>query len=251
MKKSILFVLTIALSSLAYSQCDIDPALQDTAFGVFPDTATNFPPALINMAYLAQIDVKVPQDAGVVDPASAGIPVDSGAVTNVIGLPPGIIYECNSHTTSFCTFLGDSIGCAVLTGTPTQAGVFPLTIELTGFITFVGLPLPIPLSFDGYELVVEDPSGLNNPENFKVSLNQNVPNPFTGQTRIPFLVSNSGQVEITVSTLLGQEVFRTIYNADAGNNYLDFDGSSLDAGIYMYSITSGREKFTRKMFIEK
>ncbi|MEM7162408.1 MAG: T9SS type A sorting domain-containing protein [Bacteroidota bacterium] len=249
MKKLILGFAVLLMSFSAYSQCTPNPAFQDSAFGVWPDTATGFPAADLNMMYLTQLDVKVPNDAGVVEPIYAGVPIDSGAVSAVNGLPAGIFYECLSHTDAYCTFLGDSSGCAVLTGTPTEAGVFPLSIELTGYITVFGLPLGVPLTFEGYELLVIDPLGLNNPADFEVSLGQNVPNPFEGQTRIPFSVNDAGTVQISISTLLGQEVYKRELNVNRGNNFIDVDGSQFDTGIYLYTITSGLRSETRKMIL--
>ena len=250
MKKIVLFISIITCSLSSFGQCNADLSLMDSLFGVWPDTLTNFPPAQLNMAYSTQLDVRIPADASVVNPAFQ-LPVDSGFVADVIGMPPGLSYVCNSQTGAFCTFLGDTVGCAVIEGTPTVAGVYPLVIEMTGYVTFAGFATPVPLTFTGYKIVVSEPSGIGEALTAKLELSQNIPNPFETITNIPFSVPNAGEVEIIVSTLLGKKLISTKLQAEAGDNSYEFDASLIGSGLYLYSISTGDQKITRKMFVKK
>lgn len=251
MKKIIPFLFLVAAVQMTYGQCTPNPMYQDSAFGVWPDTITNFPPAQLNMAYNTVIDVKIPEDAGAVDPLFTGTDVDSAVVANVSGLPPGLIYDCNSQTPAPCTFLGNSAGCAAISGTPTMVGTFPLTIELIGYVTFVGNALPVPLAFGGYKIVVSGPNGLNDPSLYSAKLMQNVPNPFEIRTDIPFTLMKNSEVELNVSTILGKEILVKKIQGLAGENTFEFDASLLGSGLYLYSITTDGQKITRKMFVKK
>lgn len=251
MKKIILSVLFTCVINLFWGQCTPDPQYADSLFGAWPDTITNFPSADINMPYEAILNIKVPDDAGVLSEALEGVPIDSGVVTNVDGLPPGLSYECNSHTPEPCTFLGDSTGCAIISGTPTQAGEYPL--EITGNIwgTLLGFPTSVPLVFSGYKIVVSDPNGLNDPNALNVRLEQNVPNPFANKTNIKFHLDNGQAVNITISNMIGQEVYSTRILGSPGENVFEFNANELNEGIYIYSVDTGSYTLTKRMVVRR
>ncbi|MDD5766499.1 MAG: membrane dipeptidase, partial [Candidatus Marinimicrobia bacterium] len=82
------------------------------------------------------------------------------------------------------------------------------------------------------------------PDRFSVS--QNYPNPFNPTTRIAFSVSQTGEVEILVHNLLGQEVGRRRQILSAGKYEIDWRGMG-STGIYFYTIRSAGKSMTRKM----
>jgi hypothetical protein len=82
---------------------------------------------------------------------------------------------------------------------------------------------------------------------------QNVPNPFNGQTEIGFTVPEDGHYTLKVYNYLGQEV-STLFNEDAvtGTDYkVKFDGSGMQSGIYMYTLSSDNFRATKKMNLIK
>jgi hypothetical protein len=82
---------------------------------------------------------------------------------------------------------------------------------------------------------------------------QNFPNPFTGETEIRFSVPEDGKYALTLYNYLGQEV-ATLFNGEAatGSVYsVMFDGSSLGAGIYTYTLRGADMVETRKMNLIK
>jgi hypothetical protein len=82
------------------------------------------------------------------------------------------------------------------------------------------------------------------------ALGQNYPNPFAGETVIPFDVTATSQVRVTVFDVLGRTV-GTLLDAQLapGSYETRFDASSLSAGVYLYRIEAGEHAETRRMMI--
>ena len=74
------------------------------------------------------------------------------------------------------------------------------------------------------------------PESFQ--LQQNYPNPFNPVTTISFTLPEPDQVSITVFDMLGREVavLRDNTSKSAGTHTIEFDGSSLSSGVYLYNV---------------
>ncbi|HZW39224.1 MAG TPA: T9SS type A sorting domain-containing protein [Ignavibacteriaceae bacterium] len=99
-----------------------------------------------------------------------------------------------------------------------------------------------------YSKIVE--VGINNPSKFL--LNQNYPNPFNPSTIISFNVPEKSNVTLKVFDMLGNEVATLINEVkDAGYYNIDFDGSRLTSGIYVYELSHGVYRSIRKMTLLK
>jgi hypothetical protein len=84
------------------------------------------------------------------------------------------------------------------------------------------------------------------------SLEQNYPNPFNPKTVINFSIPVSGNVDLKVYNVLGKEVkvlTDRFYNT--GRHQVEFDGSELSSGVYLYTISSGDYYKSRKMILIK
>lgn len=105
------------------------------------------------------------------------------------------------------------------------------------------------------EITVGPQVGINSissniPKSF--SLYQNYPNPFNPATIIKFTIPKNSFVSIKVFDIVGREVKDVInQNLIAGEYKVDFDGSSLESGIYFYRIIAGDFYETRKMILLK
>jgi hypothetical protein len=102
-----------------------------------------------------------------------------------------------------------------------------------------------------YEIVndIAD-ENLDIPQQF--ALKQNYPNPFNPATIIPFEVSRTGQVRLTIYNVLGQEVAVLLNRImPAGRFQVRFDGLNLASGIYIYELRSEDISLRKPMILLK
>jgi hypothetical protein len=83
-------------------------------------------------------------------------------------------------------------------------------------------------------------------------LEQNYPNPFNPSTTIRFTLSESGNANLKVFNMLGQEV-ATLANErlNAGSHTFSFDASSLASGMYIYRLQAQNQTITKRMMLIK
>ncbi len=84
------------------------------------------------------------------------------------------------------------------------------------------------------------------------SLHQNYPNPFNPSTTISFELPGNSNVKLAVYNLLGEEV-KVLVNStlSAGTHKIEFNGSDLASGMYIYRISVGGLSFSRKALLLK
>src|SRR5690606_21501524 len=69
------------------------------------------------------------------------------------------------------------------------------------------------------------------------SLSQNYPNPFNPATTISFSLASESKVTLKIFDVLGQEVTTLVNgNLNAGIHNLNFNASSINSGVYFYTI---------------
>jgi hypothetical protein len=109
------------------------------------------------------------------------------------------------------------------------------------------------------EAAVTIPTGVGDdaPRLTRLSLDANVPNPFSGTTELRVGLPNAGDVAVDVYDVAGRRVFARRYGqVAAGWNRITFeargtDGALLPSGVYFYRVTTGTETLTRKMVIQR
>ncbi len=88
------------------------------------------------------------------------------------------------------------------------------------------------------------------PSNY--SLSQNYPNPLNPSTIISFSLPYKNFVTLKVYNLLGEEVASLISKEmEAGNYSFNFQSENLPSGIYLYTLSAGKFKDTKKMILLK
>jgi len=98
-------------------------------------------------------------------------------------------------------------------------------------------------TFTGVEPVAFDVPG-------EFSLSQNYPNPFNPETRITFAVKSSAFTTLKVYDLLGREVATLVEEPLAPGSYaVSFSGERLASGTYLYTLTAGSYRETRRMVL--
>ena len=88
-------------------------------------------------------------------------------------------------------------------------------------------------------------------ENNSIASVQNYPNPFSRETNVTINLVKSSDVSISVSTIMGQQVFETSQSKlPAGNHTVKLDASRLSPGVYFYTVKAGDQSVSRKMIVQ-
>lgn len=256
MKKTLLVTaLVIAAASVSGQACVPNILYVDSVFGVWPDTTTNFASGMVGVPYSQSLDLIVPQDAGDVDPNFAGVMLDSvsfSTVTGITGLPPGLSVACASQTPAPCTYLTGQLGCGVIIGTPTVAGYYPLTLNVTAYANLLDQVLPVERSFSGYSITIEENNvGIADLTLVGLGGVRNVPNPFSNRTVVEFQLGAAAPVDVSVFNLLGDKVYAQQLQGKPGVNKVPFEAGTLPDGVYLYRLQSGKDTFTGRMALNR
>jgi len=84
------------------------------------------------------------------------------------------------------------------------------------------------------------------------SLSQNYPNPFNPNTTISYQIPIAGKVSLKVYDILGKEVAVLVEEyKEIGKFIVNFNGSNLASGIYMYKLEAGNFVSTKKLVLMK
>ncbi|MFN6039830.1 MAG: T9SS type A sorting domain-containing protein [Bacteroidota bacterium] len=255
--------------------CTLDPVfIASPKVGISPDSVTNFAPGTVGVPYVQNITVKVPLDT--VDP-STGLTVcfnrfvlsNPTGVTN-FNLPPGLSMGSSTAALSNGTvngspslkFPGNANNCASIYGTPTTAGTYTLSMQVDAFGTPLLFGGNCPASPNagggtqlnttviGYYVIVINPNTTGMQETGVNTLNmENIPNPFSGKTKIKFFVREADDAELIVHDVLGNKVFSTKTKTTPGENEVLFDGSNLSSGMFFYTIKYRNFAETKRMII--
>ena len=86
------------------------------------------------------------------------------------------------------------------------------------------------------------------PESY--ALAQNYPNPFNPSTVIKYDLAKSGVTRINIYDSSGRLISQLLNQVmDAGHHELEFGGSDLPSGVYIYTLESDNFLKTRKMIL--
>jgi hypothetical protein len=249
MKKLLLIISAVFAISFANAQCTPDP--QYTSPGIYPDSATNMMVAYELTPYSQTITNVVPADTCVLIlfPPCTLLSLDSVVVESLTGLPPGLTFQCDNAD---CQYPGGQTGCAIISGTPNAgtAAIWDLTIELSAYVGGFGVPNPFTLDYYFIE-VLPQVNSVDENENNAFAIRQNKPNPFDEVTSIEYSLTENGKVTFEVYNLVGELVDSKSVNGNKGLNRLQFDGSELANGAYIYKMTNNGNTITKRMVISR
>jgi hypothetical protein len=78
------------------------------------------------------------------------------------------------------------------------------------------------------------------------------PNPFNPSTTISFTLPEAQRVTLNVFDISGRQVAQLVNGQrDAGTHRVNFDGSNLSSGVYLYTLSAGQNLTTGKMALVK
>ncbi|MBP8823173.1 MAG: T9SS type A sorting domain-containing protein [Flavobacteriales bacterium] len=251
MIRTLLFAASVAVGISGFSQCVPNPLYADSVYGVWPDTTENFIDGNLGVFYSDTLQLLIPSDAGLIDPLYNGFAIDSVALTQITGLPPGIDILCNSQTSAACTYLTGVVGCGLLEGTPTQTGTYTMSIEVVGYVQIFGITQAIPLAYTGYSITIGNLAGVDDLAIVRLGKVLNVPNPFADRTTIEFNLSKAAPVKVKVFNLVGEELWNKSLQGKAGLNRLPFGREGLESGIYIYRLEAAGTTWTGRMMVNR
>jgi hypothetical protein len=287
LKKLLTVVAVVAISAFAanaQAPCQNDAIYADSSAGIWPDADPGLPVACTNSDYSAVIQVKTLTDTSV---TFQGIPVQLKVkglkVLDVVGEPAGFVFAANYNDPNGYWLNGGADpnwieiqGCVLISapqsavaaaagGGPNNDGVYPISV----FVDVLAKGNPIPatytwvstlgtppygaaIEYSDYNIVVDVCNGISVQDALsqnKFDVAANFPNPFSNTTTIKFNTVKEEDVTLNVYNMVGSLVHTNKVRSEAGKNTLVFDGSKLAAGMYIYTMTNGKETVTKKMTI--
>lgn len=233
MKRSVLSLFIPLWFGLTLQAQPCIPVWPDTGYGILPDTIMNLPWATVNQPYETVVQFKVPPTILYNGVEVNIVKVHLTGVQGLADIPSSSAFSfaCNPAD---CIFAADSVGCVVITGTPTTAGNYPLTILANVYLTPV---LYVPFPTPGYRIIVQEDVGL--PLMPDVTALVLSPNPATSVLAVHCPEALTQNV-VRITDLYGREVFKTSTTATGALQQLDVTG--LRAGVYhvLLNTSSGR-----------
>jgi len=86
----------------------------------------------------------------------------------------------------------------------------------------------------------------------ELELYQNVPNPVMDNTSISFYLPEDGDVRLTVSNTIGQEIMTLASdNYTKGMHTIQMDANTMTTGVYFYKLESNNKSITKQLTLVK
>ncbi len=94
-------------------------------------------------------------------------------------------------------------------------------------------------------------ANINNIQNYKFKLFQNIPNPTNKSTTINYYLPKSGKAIFKVVNIVGEIIYSKEYKSIQGKNKIELDISNFDSGVYYYSLEFEVVLKVKKMIVLK
>lgn len=263
MKKLVLSLAAVCgLSVATFAQaCTPDPRFTNAPAGVYPLPDQTNP---IDTFFCVEQGGSATLTAVVPDSLTSPARLDltSIRISGLTGLPAGMSFANNvtfyspnprdaNQSTTDATFADRSIGCALIS-VPSATTIgdygFTITAVVNGFL---------PVTFGNgslvpgrYTLRVVAPGGCAvglesvGQGNFVGMTVQ--PNPTVGVATIKVASSKATQATMNIVNMMGQVINTQLVNLNEGEVMVDFDASSLSAGIYMVNMQTEDGRISRR-----
>ncbi|MBI5540267.1 MAG: T9SS type A sorting domain-containing protein [Bacteroidia bacterium] len=236
----------VAASFNTQAQCTPDPTCMDVLNPgeICPEI---LPDGTVGIPY-SQVVTIIPPATGSV--GGSTINIVKIKIKSVGNIPPGLTYVTNPANGEFAVTTPYTRYCTLISGTPTTAGTYPLIITVTPYISVFGAPVAVTDQVDDTSLAITihpGGTGYSIINQNKFSVLDSKPNPFSYSSKIGFISPSSGEVKLSVFDVVGNLIYKESMVAVRGENYFDFDGIKLCKGMYIYSISNGKDSFTKQL----
>lgn len=247
-KKLLSTFLFASTTIISVAQCtpDVSCVPSGKTYGICPDSTTGLKQGVVGVPYTETVSLMIPATGADLGQPSAT--VKDVQITSVDSLAPGLTYTC---TPSNCTFPGNSTGCVLITGTPTQVWNKRILVKAMAHVSVSGIPISYPQEFKQYRSIVTAATGIEVLSAVKFDVGQNIPNPFNGKSEIRFSVVNNESIDFKVYNLLGAVVYSTNFKAEKGMNTITIEANSFAPGVYVYSVANAAQTITKRMIVSR
>jgi len=226
------------------AQCTPDPLCLDTLEpGEY--CPQSFPPLILDVAYDEQITFILALE---IEHEGTTYTLDSLAIDSVRNIPPGLTYSSSANG-----YVPGTAYCSQLSGTPTQAGEFPIAFYLQPFVDFGDGPVSLGQFIDDSSVVVSvyDPTRIDPRQTAQFRVLPIAPNPFSELTRISFYIPFEDRVSLQVYNILGKLMHEESQGVSPGEHQFEFNGDELLPGAYFYRIVNSKKLYTGKFIKSK
>ena len=226
----LMVVVGFYFSNQIAAQCVPDTAIKVPGF--YPAA---FPEADVDKPYSATNTILSIKDTVVFGQA---VIIDSTVLRGVIGLPPGISYQCLNNK---CVFFPSIPSCVEFSGTPTQAGTFPLKMAIMIYAKIGGaLPYNRADTIRNFSIKVNGMNGLSELELSTVL--SVMPNPVTDQLHVASGIQG-GDFSPSILDAMGRKV--EISEIKKAENGCVMDVHALMPGIYFVTDGVNTKRFIK------
>jgi hypothetical protein len=249
MKRSLLFACFTLLfafwAQMSVAQCTPDVGLTDPEGdgAMAPDTLEAWEESPINTT----LTIICPTSA---DVGGGSIPIHHITIKSITNKPAWLSYACNPGT---CEYAAGVNQCALVTGTPPSgsAGTIYMKVLVDVYMDLGGTPVLVSSNYDSGDtlvLIIHPPIYVEELTADGFGIISPAPNPFISTTRIGCYTENAQMVTLDVFDMIGNLVSTERLGAQSGENYFQFSGAELNAGVYFYRLTNERDQqITRKL----
>jgi hypothetical protein len=164
-------------------------------------------------------------------------------------------YDVGAFTTAWGA--GDVLVTRFVDGDNMLAKEYEFVLDASTDPIFVGCDIwfgaGVSIASQPNPILLDIPSSIENGVlPVETKLHQNYPNPFNPTTTIKFDLASNSVVKLNVYNYNGQLV-KSLVNGqmNAGYHSVNFDASSLSAGVYYYTMVSANKTMTQKMVLVK
>jgi hypothetical protein len=273
-----LFIGTFSASAQG-SLCDLDPQYTEPGLYPLPEDL----PCLVGDGVFNDITVQfINFDSTTV--SGIRVRVDYIIIDSVLNLPCGILWSTSAQgAATKHRFENQEKGCIRFWGVTADAAgqyklkikvkakvsllpnVVPYEAEALGFRVDVRLKAnaaavcPANDTTSGATLLTASCTSVDKDTLFIVGINEIAsinsfsfyPNPTANNATVSFTADKAASYTTRIVNIYGQEVSREVLNVTAGLNVNKIDVSTLATGVYIFTITDGKNVQTQRFVVEK